>query len=154
MLFTFHLTTFFRIRAQGLVMNTPSIINLEEKEGEMAPIIEVEVKHCAAVIAAAFLDPSKQNSNSNSNSFRSTNSQSRLIWIMIDLPNRLKSGKNRENIFPKFTWVLFRRQQHLSICTEKYLCGIFLVSYSPTEWCVYNFRLESCVLANSMVRKS
>jgi hypothetical protein len=144
----------FRIRAQGLVMNTSSTIDVGENEGEMAPIIEVEVEHCAAVIAAAFLDPSKQNSNSNSNSFCSINSQSRLIWIMIGLWNQPKSGKNRENIITRLTWVPLRRQQHLSICTEKLSCGIFLVFYSPTEWCVYNFHLESCVLADSTIRKS
>jgi hypothetical protein len=123
MLFYFSSYNNFRLRAQGLVTATSSIIDIEEKEGEMAPIIDIEVEHCAAVIAAAFLDPSKQNSNSNSNSFRSINSminsQSRLIWIMIDSQNLPKSGKNQENIFPKFTWVLLRGQQHLLICMEK-----------------------------------
>lgn len=117
--FTFHLTTILRIRAQGLVTSTSSTIDIGEKEGEMASIIDVEVEHCAAVIAAAFLNPCKQYSNSNSNSFCSINSQTRLIWIMIGLANRLKSGKNRENIITKFTWVLLRGQPHLSICTEK-----------------------------------
>jgi hypothetical protein len=59
--FTF--TTFvFRMRAQALV-NSPPVITIEENEGPgaMIPIMDVEVRHCAAVIAAAFLNPGKRN---------------------------------------------------------------------------------------------
>jgi hypothetical protein len=50
----------FRIRAQAIV-DIPHNITIEEKEGEMVPLMDVEVQHAAAVIAAAFLNPGKQN---------------------------------------------------------------------------------------------
>lgn len=48
------------MRAQALV-DTPRNIAVEEREGEMVPVMDVEVQHCAAVIAAAYLNPSKLN---------------------------------------------------------------------------------------------
>jgi len=60
MLFVFHTSTIFRMRAQCL-LNTPHNITFEQKEGEMAALMDVEVQHCAVVIATAFLNPSKQN---------------------------------------------------------------------------------------------
>lgn len=45
------------MRAQAIV-EKPDDITMEEKEGEMTPLMDEEVKHCAAVIAAAFLNPS------------------------------------------------------------------------------------------------
>jgi hypothetical protein len=48
------------MRAQ-LLADTPHNITVEEREGEMMSVMDVEVQHCAAVIAAAFLNPSKQN---------------------------------------------------------------------------------------------
>jgi hypothetical protein len=48
------------MRAQALVEVTLSeSIAVERQEGEMAPLVDEEVQHCAAVIAAAFLNPSK-----------------------------------------------------------------------------------------------
>jgi hypothetical protein len=46
------------MRAQVLV-ETPYNITIEEKGQEMMPLMDVEVQHCATVIAAAFLNPSK-----------------------------------------------------------------------------------------------
>jgi hypothetical protein len=48
------------MRAQGLA-NSCEEIAIEENEGVMLPIMDVEVQHCAAVIAAAFLNPCKRN---------------------------------------------------------------------------------------------
>jgi hypothetical protein len=56
----FTISTFFRIRAQAL-WNSPPIVNIEDSEGAMASIVDAEVQHCATVIAAAFLNPSKLN---------------------------------------------------------------------------------------------
>jgi hypothetical protein len=53
----FHLQ-YFRIRAQLLVQNPPKI-SIEENAGEMGPLLDEEIQHCATVIAAAFLNPSK-----------------------------------------------------------------------------------------------
>lgn len=50
--------TFFRMNAQ-LRIKTPPTITLEKKIGQMASLMDVEVEHCAAVIVAAFLNPSK-----------------------------------------------------------------------------------------------
>lgn len=51
---------FFRMRAQALVASPPEI-NAEPNEGPVSPLIDGEVQHCAAVIVAAFLNPSKLN---------------------------------------------------------------------------------------------
>ena len=56
----FTISTIFRIRAQGR-LNSPATIGIEENEGSMAPILDAEIQHCAAVIAAAFLNPGKLN---------------------------------------------------------------------------------------------
>jgi hypothetical protein len=56
----YFLLAFFRIKAQAIV-DIPHNITIEEKEGEMVPLMDVEVQHAAAVIAAAFLNPGKQN---------------------------------------------------------------------------------------------
>jgi hypothetical protein len=48
----------FRMRAQAIIEALPSI-TVQETEGTMIPLMDVEVEHCAAVIAAAFLNPSK-----------------------------------------------------------------------------------------------
>lgn len=56
----FLLSTFFRMRAQAIV-EAPPTIPVQEIEGRMIPLMDVEIQHCAAVIAAAFLNPSKQN---------------------------------------------------------------------------------------------
>jgi hypothetical protein len=53
-------STIFRIRARDL-LNSPPTVNIEKDKGAMAPILDVEVQHCAVVIAAAMLDPSKLN---------------------------------------------------------------------------------------------
>jgi hypothetical protein len=56
----FLLIILFRIRAQNLLLFLPTII-IQEGEGKMAPLIDEEVRNCAAIIAAAFVNPSKQN---------------------------------------------------------------------------------------------
>jgi hypothetical protein len=56
----FLLIILFRIRARNLLFSPPAI-TIEEGEGAMAPLIDEEVRHCAAVIAAAFVNPSKEN---------------------------------------------------------------------------------------------
>ena len=53
--FTFNI---FRMRAQGIIEALPTI-TVQETEGPMIPLMDVEVEHCAAVIIAAFLNPSK-----------------------------------------------------------------------------------------------
>jgi hypothetical protein len=65
----FTLITNFRMRAQNKVKKTLEIISVNEKEGEMSPLIDIEIQHCAAVIAAAFLNPRRLNLNLISNSF-------------------------------------------------------------------------------------
>jgi predicted metal-binding protein len=50
--------TLFRIRAQDLVAKL-SKVAIEENEGEIMPVQDVEVQYCAAVIAVAFLNPGK-----------------------------------------------------------------------------------------------
>jgi hypothetical protein len=45
------------MRAQAL-LEKPEDITMHEKEGEMTPVMDQEVKHCATVIVAAFLNPS------------------------------------------------------------------------------------------------
>ena len=42
-------------------MDSPPTINIEKDEDAMAPILDMEVQHCATVIVAAMLDPSKLN---------------------------------------------------------------------------------------------
>ena len=37
----------------------PPTITFKKKEGQMASLVDVEVEHYAAVIVAAFLNPSK-----------------------------------------------------------------------------------------------
>jgi hypothetical protein len=46
------------MRAQARV-ERPPVISVEEIEDAMTPLVNTEVQHCAAVIAAAFLNPSK-----------------------------------------------------------------------------------------------
>jgi hypothetical protein len=48
------------MRAEALIENIPAI-TIEPQEGEMMPLMDQEIQHCAAVIAAAFLNPSRQN---------------------------------------------------------------------------------------------
>jgi hypothetical protein len=48
------------MRAQALI-ETPPTITVKVKEGQMMPLMDIEVHHCAAVIVAAFLNPSRQN---------------------------------------------------------------------------------------------
>jgi hypothetical protein len=48
------------MRAQDLIKVLPTI-TVQNTEGPMMPMMDVEVKYCAAVIAAAFLNPSKLN---------------------------------------------------------------------------------------------
>jgi hypothetical protein len=48
------------MRVEELVENIPTI-TVEPQEGEVMPLMDQEIQHCAAVIAAAFLNPSKQN---------------------------------------------------------------------------------------------
>ncbi|KAN0105560.1 hypothetical protein V8E52_010911, partial [Russula decolorans] len=45
-----------RMRAQALI-ETPPTITVKVKEGQMMPLMDIEVHHCAAVIVAAFLNP-------------------------------------------------------------------------------------------------
>lgn len=59
-LFTILLVIFFRMRAQARA-DSPPEISAEPKEGPVSPLIDGEVQHCAAVIVAAFLNPSKLN---------------------------------------------------------------------------------------------
>ena len=56
---TYYLTS-FRMRVEELVENIPTI-TVEPQEGEVMPLMDQEIQHCAAVIATAFLNPSKQN---------------------------------------------------------------------------------------------
>ena len=56
---TYYLTS-FRMRVEELVENIPTI-TVEPQKGEVMPLMDQEIQHCAAVIAAAFLNPSKQN---------------------------------------------------------------------------------------------
>jgi hypothetical protein len=49
---------FFSMRAQYR-LETPPSFNIEENEEAMGPITAEEIRHCAAVIVAAFLNPSK-----------------------------------------------------------------------------------------------
>jgi len=49
----------FRMRAQELIENPPTI-TIEPRNGRMVPLMDLEIQHCAAVITAAFLNPSKQ----------------------------------------------------------------------------------------------
>lgn len=44
------------MKLQGIV-NTPPTVIVQETEGETIPLLDEELKHCAAVIAAAFLNP-------------------------------------------------------------------------------------------------
>jgi hypothetical protein len=46
------------MRLQGIVNNPPAIM-VQETEGKTIPLLNKELKHCAAVIAAAFLNPCK-----------------------------------------------------------------------------------------------
>ena len=55
---TFNL--FFSMRAQRIVERPPEIVVVSQEGGEMMPLMDEEVQHSAAVIAAAFLNPSKQ----------------------------------------------------------------------------------------------
>jgi hypothetical protein len=48
------------MRAQAIIEVLPTI-TVQETEGSMIPLMDVEVEYCAAVIAAAFLNPSKLN---------------------------------------------------------------------------------------------
>ena len=48
------------MRAQAIV-EAPPAIAIQETEGSMMAVTDKEVQHCAAVIAAAFLNPSKLN---------------------------------------------------------------------------------------------
>ena len=48
------------MRAQAIVKAPPAIA-VQETEGLMTAVTDKEVQHCAAVIAAAFLNPSKLN---------------------------------------------------------------------------------------------
>ena len=52
---------FFRLRAQARVENPPAIIvgENEVEESTMAPLADADIRHSAAVIVAAFLNPSK-----------------------------------------------------------------------------------------------
>jgi hypothetical protein len=56
---TYYLTS-FRMRVEELVENIPTI-TVKPQEGEVMPLMDQEIQHCAAVIATAFLNPSKQN---------------------------------------------------------------------------------------------
>jgi hypothetical protein len=56
----FSLLTFLRMRAQAIIENPPTI-TIRVNEGQMMPLMDIEVHHCAAVIVAAFLNPGKQN---------------------------------------------------------------------------------------------
>jgi hypothetical protein len=46
------------MRAQAIIKALPTIA-LPETEGPIIPLMEVEVEHCAVVIATAYLNPSK-----------------------------------------------------------------------------------------------
>ena len=46
------------MRAQDLAEKHP-IIAIEPIKGQMVLLMDIEVQHCAAVIVAAFLNPSK-----------------------------------------------------------------------------------------------
>jgi hypothetical protein len=55
-------STFYRARAQRRIEELSGVtIAIENTEGEMAPLADEEVRNCAAVIAAAFLNPGRQN---------------------------------------------------------------------------------------------
>ena len=56
------------MRAQDKIAFTPTI-SIGENEGAMAPLFDEEIEHCAAVIAAAFLNPGKLNYDWNLNLF-------------------------------------------------------------------------------------
>lgn len=48
------------MRAIAFLSSLPTITQaISQGEGEMTPILEAEVKHCATVIVAAFLNPRK-----------------------------------------------------------------------------------------------
>jgi len=64
----FYSFNIFRIRAQDEVAFTPTI-SIGENEGAMAPLLDEEIKHCAASFAAAFLNPGKLNYDWNLNLF-------------------------------------------------------------------------------------
>lgn len=81
----------FRIRAQDEVASTPTI-SIGENEGAMAPLLDEEIKHCAAVIAAAFLNPGKLNYDWNLNLFWLIIFQSMLIGITKGLPIQPQSA--------------------------------------------------------------
>jgi hypothetical protein len=49
------------MRAQAQAQKSFIDISAEQKEGKMVSLMNIEVEHCAAVIAAAFLNPSKPN---------------------------------------------------------------------------------------------
>ena len=49
------------MRAQYIVEKTPKIVVVSQEGDGMMPLMNVEVQHSAAVIASAFLNPSKQN---------------------------------------------------------------------------------------------
>jgi hypothetical protein len=57
---TIFLVTFFRMRAQAIVESPPKI-TIQETNGQMIPLMDKEIEHCAAVIVAAFLNPCKLN---------------------------------------------------------------------------------------------
>jgi hypothetical protein len=57
-LFQYLPLTFFRMRAQAIIEALPAIA-VPETEGPMIPLMKEEVEHCAAVIAAAYLNPCK-----------------------------------------------------------------------------------------------
>jgi hypothetical protein len=46
------------MRAQAIV-GAPPAITVQKTEGSTMTVMDEEVQHCAAVIAAAFLNPSK-----------------------------------------------------------------------------------------------
>jgi hypothetical protein len=48
------------MRAQDAIKVLP-VITVQETEGSMMPLMDAEMEYCAAVIAAAFLNPSKLN---------------------------------------------------------------------------------------------
>ena len=59
-MFTILHVIFFRMRAD-FIMENPPTFHFGEREGPMAPLTDGEVRHSAAVIVSAFLNPSKLN---------------------------------------------------------------------------------------------
>lgn len=100
------------MRAQALMDSYPEI-TIEEQEGVMIPIVDIEVKHCAAVIVATFLNPSKQNQNGIENYSDHSASIAELEWDFDRfIESKKKTGGSRKIFYRSQLGLVHKASNH------------------------------------------